>query len=150
MLQGEHSAILTNFIEPPFVIKIFVLSIFKWPLKTGFTVYIFCMQCKRKVKVLFLLYPPLLGGTIPAMDKWQGIMLYLHLRSNPLMNLRIFETVHSLMNYTYLIDSCQAHMPMHFPSNIKFIHQKCYWCCEPHLSRTCKTSIMFAPLAVCV
>ena len=27
MLQGEHSAILSNFIKPPFVIKIFVLSI---------------------------------------------------------------------------------------------------------------------------
>ena len=27
MLQGEHSAILTTFIELPFVIKIFVLSI---------------------------------------------------------------------------------------------------------------------------
>ena len=25
-------------IKPPFVIKIFVLSIFEWPLKTGFTV----------------------------------------------------------------------------------------------------------------
>ena len=35
MLQGEHSAILSTFIKLPFVIKIFVLSIFKWPLKTG-------------------------------------------------------------------------------------------------------------------
>ena len=38
MLQGEHSAILSTFIKLPFVIKIFVLSIFKWLLKTGFTV----------------------------------------------------------------------------------------------------------------
>ena len=38
MLQGEHSAILSTFIKLPFVIKIFVLSIFQWPLKTGFTV----------------------------------------------------------------------------------------------------------------
>ena len=38
MLQGEHSAILSTFIKLPFVIKIFVLSIFEWPLKTGFTV----------------------------------------------------------------------------------------------------------------
>ena len=38
MLQGEHSAILLTFIKLPFVIKIFVLSIFEWPLKTGFTV----------------------------------------------------------------------------------------------------------------
>ena len=115
---SEHSTILSNFINLPFSIKTFVLSIFKWSLKTGFTVYIFCMQCKRIVKVLFLLYPPLLSGTIPAMDKWQGIMLYLHLRSNPIMNLRIFETVHSLMNYTYLIDSCQAHLPVQYALNI--------------------------------
>ena len=38
MLQGEHSAILLTFIKLPFVIKIFVFSIFEWPLKTGFIV----------------------------------------------------------------------------------------------------------------
>ena len=38
MLQGEHSAILSTFIKLPFSIKTFVLSIFKWPLETGFTV----------------------------------------------------------------------------------------------------------------
>ena len=38
MLQREHSAILSTFIKLLFVIKIFVLSIFEWPLKTGFTV----------------------------------------------------------------------------------------------------------------
>ena len=38
MLQGEHSAILLTFIKLPLVINIFVLSIFEWPLKTGFTV----------------------------------------------------------------------------------------------------------------
>ena len=38
MLQGEHSAILLTFIKQPFVFKTFVLSIFEWPLKTGFTV----------------------------------------------------------------------------------------------------------------
>ena len=37
MLQGEHSAILLTFIKLPFSIKTLVLSIFKWPLKTGFT-----------------------------------------------------------------------------------------------------------------
>ena len=37
MVQGEHSAILSTFIKLPFVvIQIFVLSIFDWPLKTGF------------------------------------------------------------------------------------------------------------------
>ena len=38
MLHGEHSAILSTFIKLLFVIKIFVLSIFEWLLKTGFTV----------------------------------------------------------------------------------------------------------------
>ena len=38
MLQGEHSATLSTFIKLPFVIKIFALSIFEWPPKTGFTV----------------------------------------------------------------------------------------------------------------
>ena len=37
MLQGEHSAILLT------CIKIFVLSIFEWPLKTGFTVHNSCI-----------------------------------------------------------------------------------------------------------
>ena len=38
MLQGEHSAILSTFIKLPFVIKIFVLSIFESLFYTGFTV----------------------------------------------------------------------------------------------------------------
>ena len=37
MLKGEQSAILSTFIKPPFVINIFVLSIFEWPFYTGFT-----------------------------------------------------------------------------------------------------------------
>ena len=38
MLQREHSAILSTYIKLPFVIKIFVLSIFEWPFYTDFTV----------------------------------------------------------------------------------------------------------------
>ena len=39
MLQNaEHSEILSTFIKLQFDIKIFVLSIFECPLKTGFTV----------------------------------------------------------------------------------------------------------------
>ena len=38
MLQVEHSAILSTFSKLPFVIKMFVLSIFEWPLNAGFTV----------------------------------------------------------------------------------------------------------------
>ena len=41
MLPGEHSAILSTFIKLPFVIKIFVLSIFERLLYTGFTVFKF-------------------------------------------------------------------------------------------------------------
>ena len=36
----QNSAILSTFIKLPFVIKFFVLSIFEWPLKTGFTLLI--------------------------------------------------------------------------------------------------------------
>ena len=35
---SKHSAILSTFIKLPFVFKIFLLSIFEWPFKTGFTV----------------------------------------------------------------------------------------------------------------
>ena len=44
MLQGKHYAILLTFIKLPFVINISVLSIFEWPLKTGFTVITFSPQ----------------------------------------------------------------------------------------------------------
>ena len=39
MPQREHSAILSTFIKLPFVFKAFVLSIFEWSIKTGFTVH---------------------------------------------------------------------------------------------------------------
>ena len=35
----DHPAILSTFIKLLFVFEIFVLSIFEWPLMTGFTVY---------------------------------------------------------------------------------------------------------------
>ena len=38
MLQREHSAIISTFINRPVAIKTFVLTKFKWPLKTGFTI----------------------------------------------------------------------------------------------------------------
>ena len=47
MLPLEHSAILLTFIKLPFVIKIFVLSIFECPLKTGFTVYYSSLDKQR-------------------------------------------------------------------------------------------------------
>ena len=39
------------------------------------------------------------------------------------MQLKIFETVHSLMNYMNLIDSCQAHLSVQNASNIELIRQ---------------------------
>ena len=50
MLQWKHSAILSTFIKLPFVIKMFVWSIFEWSLMTGFTVNAkahLCLHCVR-------------------------------------------------------------------------------------------------------
>ena len=49
------------------------------------------------------------------------------------------------MNDTSVIDNCQSHLPV----NIKLITGVMIDI-KPHLSRTCKTSLLFAPLAVCV
>ena len=46
MLQGDYSAILSTFIKLLIVIKIFVLSILEWPLKTGFTVHVITQHAK--------------------------------------------------------------------------------------------------------
>ena len=43
MLSLEHTAILSTFMTLPFIIQIFVLSIFEWPLKTDF--YCSCISC---------------------------------------------------------------------------------------------------------
>ena len=42
-----HSAILSTFIKLPFVIKIFVLSIFELPFYTGFTVHVFIRAVRQ-------------------------------------------------------------------------------------------------------
>ena len=47
MLRGEHSATLLTFIKLPFLIKVFVLSIFGWLIKTGLTVCIFSTVTKN-------------------------------------------------------------------------------------------------------
>ena len=52
MLQGEHSAILLTFIKLPFVIKIFVLSIFEWLFYTGFTHALHRFYCTLSWKFL--------------------------------------------------------------------------------------------------
>ena len=38
LMQVKSIAILSTFIKLPFVFKTFTLSIFEWPLKTGFIV----------------------------------------------------------------------------------------------------------------
>ena len=55
-----NSAILSTFIKLPFVIKIFVLSIFEWPFHKGLTVY--------NTK---LLYISILGKVGPKLEKRQ-------------------------------------------------------------------------------
>ena len=56
MLQGEHSAILLTFIKLPFVIKIFILSIFEWPFYTGFTVLLnLASSCVNLLNSFYLL-----------------------------------------------------------------------------------------------
>ena len=64
MLQGEHSAILFTFIKLPIVIKIFVLSIFEWPLKTGFTVFQVLEQLQAEVESTLHAFE--LSGKIPS------------------------------------------------------------------------------------
>ena len=49
--QKYFRMLLSTFIQLPFVIKIFVLSIFEWPFYTGFTV-----QLNMKLLVLFDFY----------------------------------------------------------------------------------------------
>ena len=52
--EGEHSAILLTFIKLPFVIKIFVLSIFEWPFYTGFTLRVWLRFNKKHLMAIFL------------------------------------------------------------------------------------------------
>ena len=54
-----HSAIFWTFIKLPVVIKTFVLSIFKWPFYTGFTVFRNCncsflitLQVEKKIIII--------------------------------------------------------------------------------------------------
>ena len=44
MLQGEDFAIHLTCIKLPFVIKIFILSVFEWQLNTGFTVACYLLE----------------------------------------------------------------------------------------------------------
>ena len=66
------------------------------------------------------------------------------------MNLKIFATVHTLMNGIDMIDSYQAHA---LRKSNSFVRSDTVVVIdnEPHLMFCmCKTSLLFAPLAVCV
>ena len=55
------------------------------------------------------------------------------------------------MNYTNLIDSCKAHLPVQFAMNMNSFARSDTGVVidsEPHLSCTCKTCFFFSPLAV--
>ena len=54
MLQREQSAIPSTVIKLRVVIKTFVLSIFEWPLYTGFTVSFLFSQAKEPKDVISL------------------------------------------------------------------------------------------------
>ena len=54
---------LLTFIKLPFVIKIFVLSIFEWSLKTGITVYL--------ISSLFGCIIPFINLMVDSMDPGQ-------------------------------------------------------------------------------
>ena len=54
--QGEHSAILSTFIVLPFVIKIFVLSIFEWPFSQVLLYLLTFMQHSAGLEVIKLEY----------------------------------------------------------------------------------------------
>ena len=64
---------------------------------------------------------------------------YLHFQSNPLMNLKIFATVHSLMNYTKLIAklTCPCNM-LRTSNSVARSDTGVEIDSEPHRSRTCK------------
>ena len=56
MLQG-HSAILSTFIKLPSVFQSSVLSIFEWPIKTGFTVYHIIIGPSINIAMFYIKYP---------------------------------------------------------------------------------------------
>ena len=51
--EWEHSAVLSTFIKLPFVIKIFVLSIFEWPFHTGFAVHLMAINATIREALWF-------------------------------------------------------------------------------------------------
>ena len=61
----EHSAILSTCIKPPPVFKTFVLSIFEWSLKTGFTVNKLGSVLGMRGLVTYFVSYPIVGQQAP-------------------------------------------------------------------------------------
>ena len=66
----EHSAILSTFIRLPFVIKIFVLSIFEWSFYTGFSVHIVIIVNFEEINPFRQNGPSILS----VLSCWNGIL----------------------------------------------------------------------------
>ena len=80
----EHSAILSTYIKLAFVIKIFVLSIFEWSLKTGFTVLdeILVLISHQTVgKVSLLCFPTAFPACIHIVRMWMKVQTKMKISS---------------------------------------------------------------------
>ena len=99
------------------------------------------IECRIKTMIFYTFvaswakhfYSCLVLVQLRNMSCWNWTLLtciYWHFQSKPLINLKIFVTVHSLINDVNLIDSCQDHLPVQYPSNIEFFCQKWHWCCD--------------------
>ena len=61
----------------------------------------------------------------------QSIFIYIYIFEAILYWIyRLFATVHIFINYTNLIDSCQAHLPVQYASNIELVCQRWQWSCD--------------------
>ena len=72
----EHSAILSTFIKLPFVIYIFILSIFEWLFYTGFTVL--CRKDRQSGRQILLLGLTALETLVPELPGWSKISTLAH------------------------------------------------------------------------
>ena len=72
MLQGGHFAIILAFIKLPFVIKIYVLSIFGWPFYTGCTVIV--IFCYFSIFVAFILEAFILEYSLQKTGKLESVV----------------------------------------------------------------------------
>ena len=92
MLQGEHCVIVLTFIKLPFVIKIFVLSIFEWPFYTGFTA-----ESNIHASVSLNLLNLLRKSNIKMLGKPHSLSLSLNLISSKILYIFLWERVADIL-----------------------------------------------------